>query len=110
MVKARYIYHRFELAIDSCSTYNNTAVAKELLDILEISDNSSEKTVDMDDDMTIPKHGHNNPKEAAKFMEDATKLLDRFVEAISGFNRYKLQDAYTFFVHDLQSFVHDLQG
>ena len=55
----------------------------------------------MDDgDRTIPKHGHNNPDEAAQFMEDVTRLMNRFMDSLSEFNRYELQDCHELFIHD----------
>ena len=59
----------------------------------------------MDEDTTIPKHGHNNPVEAAQFMEKVTNLVDRFIDSIMGFDRYKLQDAYVLFTHDLHQLL-----
>ena len=51
IVKVRYLYKQYE--ITTC--------------------NNPEEANDMDDgDRTIPKHGHNNPEEAAQFMEDVT--------------------------------------
>ena len=59
----------------------------------------------MDEDTTIPKHGHNNPVEAAQFMEKVTNLVDRFMDSIMAFDRNKLQDAYVLFTHDLHQLL-----
>ena len=48
------------------TTYIYTAALQEFQD-------NPEETSDMDDgDRAIPKHGHNNPDEAAQFMKDMT--------------------------------------
>ena len=73
----------FEATTESAAT----SVCNKLLDILNILDDSDD---DMDEDTTIPKHGHNNPVEAAQFMEKVTNLVDRFMDSIMGFDRYKL--------------------
>ena len=59
----------------------------------------------MNEDTTIPEHGHNNPVEAAQFIEKVTNLVDRFMDSITGFDRYKLQDAYVLFTHDLHQLL-----
>ena len=89
----------FKAATESTSTYAHTAICNEHLNSLNISGTPDES--EMDKDTTIPKHGHNSPVEAAQFMEKAMKLVNRFMDAKSGFDRYKLQDAYLVFIHDL---------
>ena len=89
--------NNFEAATESATTYVHTAVCNEHLNSLNISD-TPDKSDGMDEDTAIPKHGHNNPVEAAQFMEKAMKLVDRFMDSISGFDRYKLQDAYLVFM------------
>ena len=87
---------------ESAATYAHTSVCNELLDILNISDDLDD---DMDEDTTIPKHGHNNPVEAVQFMEKVTNLVDRFMDSIMRFDRYKLQDAYVLFTHNLHQLL-----
>ena len=62
----------------------------------------------MDEDTTIPKHGHNNPEEAAQFMGKVTWLVDRFMDALTGFDRHKLLDGYLLFIHDLHQLLVNL--
>ena len=90
----------FKAATKSATTYAHTAICNECLNSLNIS-GTPDESVEMDEDTAIPKHGCNNPVEAAQFMEKAMKLVDRFMDSISGFDRYKLQDAYLVFIHDL---------
>ena len=63
-----------------------------------------------DSDRTIPEHGHNNPDEAAHFMEDVTQLVNRFMDSLSGFNRYELEDCYELFIHDLHKWLVELDS
>ena len=64
--------HHFKLATDLGYMYSNSSVVQKNFDILEISDDSSDEILEMwensyddmvimDDDLTIPKHGHKNP-------------------------------------------------
>ena len=65
----------------------------------------------MDDgDRTIPKHGHNNPDEAAQFMEDVTRLVNRFMDSLPGFNRYELQSCYELFIYDFHKLLVELDS
>ena len=59
---------------------------------------------------TIPKHGHNNPDKAAQFMEDVTRLINRFMDSLSGFNRYELQSCYELFIHDFHKLLVELDS
>ena len=63
-----------------------------------------------DSDRTIPKHGHNSPDKAAQLIEDVTRLINRFVDSISGFNRYELQDCYELFIHDFHKWLVELDS
>ena len=65
----------------------------------------------MDDgDRTIPKHGHNNLDEAAQFMEVVTQLINRFMDSLSGFNRYELQSCYELFIHYFHKLLVELDS
>ena len=90
----------FKVATRSATNYAHTAICNEYLNSLNIPDTPDESD-EMDEETVILKHGHNNPVEAVQFMEKAMKLVDRFMDSISGFVRYKLQDAYLVFLHDL---------
>ena len=90
----------FKAATESAATYTHTAICNKHLNSLNISD-IPDKSDEMDEDIAILMHGHNNPVEATQFMEKAMKLVDRFMDSISGFDRYKLQNAYPVFIHDL---------
>ena len=66
MVKVRCLYKQYKITTCDDTTYTYTVALQEFQD-------NPEETSDMDDgDKTIPKYGHNNPDEAAQFMEDVT--------------------------------------
>ena len=66
MVKVKHLYKQYEITMCDDTTYTYTAALQEFQD-------NPEKTSNVDDsDRTIPKHGHNNPDQAAQFMEDVT--------------------------------------
>ena len=48
---------------------------------------------------------HNNPEEAAKYVNAVNSLLQSFVTDICGFNHYKRQDAYKTFLHTLSQLL-----
>ena len=54
-----------------------------------------------DDDVPSFKTAHNNPKEAAVYVKDITKLVDTFMSSITGYDRYAQADAYEYFVFNL---------
>ena len=54
-----------------------------------------------DDNATTPKPACNNPSEAARYMKEVDRLTDKFIEKIRGFDRYKQEQAYHYFVHDI---------
>ena len=62
----------------------------------------------MDEDTAIPKHGHNNPEEAVQFLEKVMWLVDRFMDALTDFDRHKQQDGYLLFIHDLHQLLVNL--
>ena len=54
------------------------------------------------------KLGHKNPDEAACFLKDITKLMDRFMKSISSFNRYAQEDVYPTYVFKLHKCMMEL--
>ena len=55
------------------------------------------------------KLGHNNPDEAAHFLKDINKLMGKFMESISSFNRYAQEDAYPSYVFRLHKHMMELE-
>ena len=53
---------------------------------------------------------HNNPEEAANYVEAVDTLLKSFVSDIHGFNRYARQDAYKNFLHTLSQLLSKLDS
>ena len=52
---------------------------------------------DVEDELVF-KTAHNNPEEAKKFIESIVILVDKFMADITGYDRYKQEEAYTEFV------------
>ena len=53
---------------------------------------------------------HNNPEEAANYVQAVNMLLQSFVSDIHGFNRYARQDAYKNFLHTLSQLLSKLDS
>ena len=53
---------------------------------------------------------HNNPEEAANYVEAVNTLLQLFVSDIRGFNCYARQDAYKNFLHTLSQLLSKLDS
>ena len=71
------------MATKSAASLTHFTVHNELLEILNISSDSD----DMDEEPT-KEPSHNNPEEAANYLEAVNNLLDKFVNDIHGFNPY----------------------
>ena len=54
-----------------------------------------------DSDPGPSKPGHNNPEKVAHYLKDITGYTDVFMENISSFNRYAVEDAYQNYVFNL---------
>ena len=54
-----------------------------------------------DDNVPLFKTAHNNPKEAAAYVKDITKLVYTFMSSVTGYDRYAQADAYEYFVFNL---------
>ena len=54
------------------------------------------------------KSGQNNPDEVVHFFKDINKLMDKFMESISSFNRYAQEDAYPSYVFKLHKCMMEL--
>ena len=83
IVKAWQIVKCFEVATKSAASLTHFTVHNELLEISNISSDSD----NMDEEPT-KESSHNNPEEAANYMEAVNNLLDKFVNDIHGFNPY----------------------
>ena len=71
---------------------------------------TAEPTSSQKDTGDTSKLGHNNPNEAAHFLEDITQLTDRFMESMSSFNRYAQEDVYPTNVFKLHKHMMELDN
>ena len=90
---------------DSITAY--TTLLTELTPNLNPSMATAEPTSPHKDAGDASKLGHSNPDEATHFLKDITKLMDRFMESISSFNRYA-QNAYLIYVFKLHKCMMEL--
>ena len=75
------------LQIDKQNTLFDYILATQELQPTATAETSAEKTKENpDDDIPLFKTVHNNPKDAAAYVKDVTKLVDTFMTSISGFD------------------------
>ena len=83
-LKVRCIYKLAEGVPDT--TYNLIMATQELGGAVVEAESTQ--------DEAPQKSGHNNPKEATRFVSNVTDLTNTFMQDIQGFDRYHAQDAY----------------
>ena len=59
------------------------------------------KELDDVEDEPVCKTSHNNPEKAMKFIHSITKLVDKVMIDINGYDQYKQEEAYLGFVRKL---------
>ena len=97
---------KVETQDDSITAY--TTLLRELTPNLNANMATAEPTTSHKDTGDASKLGHNNPDEAAHFLNDITQLTDRFMESISSFNRYAQEDVYPTYVFKLHKHMMEL--
>ena len=63
-----------------------------------------------DPDPSPSKPGHNNPDEAACYLKDIMSYTDVFMEKITSFNRYAVEDTYQNYVFNLHKWMMELDN
>ena len=107
-VKARGIITNFEAAMQDDNITAYTTLHTELTSNLNPNMATAEPTSLCKDIGDASKLGHNNPDKVAQFLKDITKLMDRFMESISSFNRYAQEDMYPTYVFKLHKCMMEL--
>ena len=100
LVRACTLVKNFEAATENAITIGYTSVVTELKTM-------ATKDTQQDEEVSPFKTAHNNPREAAKFRKELDQLTDKFMDEILGFDRYKQENAYEQYVHDVYTILID---